>query len=106
MMDLRVRLPESMRQALAAYPRLLCWSSHTTAGFLDGPWLPAWRRTEEPGLTGYVETSGRVFPEGGGLRARPPGTPDRARRVAAAVEPKNADSHLAFIAAGLRTCVT
>ena len=87
-----------------AYPQCLYWSSHTTAGFLDRS--VASRLVEKPGVAAYIETFRTIFPEGADYEH------DRLdRRVELApeqreVEPKNADSHLAFIAAGLRTCVT
>ena len=89
--------------ALAAYPHCLYWSSHTTAGFLDRS-LAA--RLSPQGVPSYLEAFRTLFPEGAGYEH------DRLERredldpVQRAVEPKNADSHLAFIASGLRPCVT
>ena len=90
-------------QALAAYPHCLYWSSHTTAGFLDRS-LAA--RLSPQHVPTYLEAFRTLFPEGAGyehdqLERR--GDLDPQQR---AVEPKNADSHLAFIASGLRPCVT
>jgi hypothetical protein len=89
-------------QALAEYPRCLYWSFHTTAGFLDRS-LAA--RLSAERIPGYVDAFRALFPEGAGyahdsLEQR--GDLDPAQR---AVEPRNADSHLAFIAGGLRTSV-
>jgi thiamine phosphate synthase YjbQ (UPF0047 family) len=90
-------------QALAAYPHCLYWSSHTTAGFLDRS-LAA--RLSPQQLPAYLDTFRAIFPEGAGYQH------DRLERRAdldaeqRAVEPRNADSHLAFIASGLRPCVT
>lgn len=101
--DMRSRLSTEHGDALATYPHCLYWSAHTTAGFLDrslagrlGPEL----------ISSYVETLRRIFPEGAGyahdwLDRRQ--DLDPAQR---AVEPRNGDSHLAFIAGGLRPCVT
>jgi thiamine phosphate synthase YjbQ (UPF0047 family) len=103
MMDLRMRLPERMRDVLAVYPKVLCWSSHTTAGFLER--AMAARLAAKPGIAGYLETFRAIFPEGADYEH------DRLERRTEldarqrAVEPRNADSHLAFIAAGLKTCV-
>jgi thiamine phosphate synthase YjbQ (UPF0047 family) len=101
-LDLRSRLPLEYREALAPYPSCLYWSAHTTAGFLDhslaarlGPDLPT-----------YFDTLRRIFPEGAGYahdRLERRRELDDAQR---AVESRNADSHLAFIAGGLRPCVT
>ena len=100
--ELRSRLPLEYREALAPYPSCLYWSAHTTAGFLDrslaarlGPALPT-----------YFDALRRIFPEGAGYahdRLESRRELDAAQR---AVESKNADSHLAFIAGGLRPCVT
>jgi thiamine phosphate synthase YjbQ (UPF0047 family) len=104
MVDLRGLVSATHGSTLAAYPYCLYWSSHTTAGFLDRS--VASRLIEKPGVEAYIETFRTIFPEGADYEH------DRLdRRVELApeqrkVEPKNADSHLAFIAAGLRTCVT
>jgi hypothetical protein len=90
-------------QSLAEFPQCLYWSSHTTAGFLDRS-LSA--RLSAQHVPTYVETFRALFPEGAGYEH------DRLERrkdldaEQRAVEPRNADSHLAFIAGGLRPCVT
>jgi thiamine phosphate synthase YjbQ (UPF0047 family) len=101
--DLRARLPIEQRVALAPYAHCLYWSAHTTAGFLDRS-LAA--RLGAARVPMYVAALRQIFPEGAGyahdlLERRE--DLDAAQR---AVEPRNADSHLAFIAGGLRTCVT
>jgi len=89
--------------ALGAYSRCLYWSCHTTAGFLDRS-LAA--RLSAQHIPTYVDAFRTLFPEGAGYEH------DRLERRSdldaeqRAVEPRNADSHLAFIASGLRTCVT
>jgi len=90
-------------EALGAYPQCLYWSFHTTAGFLDRS-LTA--RLSAQHIPGYVDAFRALFPEGAGYahdRLERRGDLDAAQR---AVEPRNADSHLAFMAGGLRTCVT
>lgn len=90
-------------EAFAAYPRCLYWSSHTTAGFLDRS-LAA--RLSPEHVPSYLEAFRTLFPEGAGYEH------DRLERrhdldaQQRACEPRNADSHLAFIAGGLRACVT
>ena len=88
--------------ALGAYQQCLYWSFHTTAGFLDRS-LAA--RLSAQRIPGYVDAFRALFPEGAGYahdRLERRGDLDAAQR---AVEPRNADSHLAFIAGGLRTSV-
>ena len=90
-------------EALGPYPHCLYWSFHTTAGFLDRS-LAA--RLSAQHIPDYVDAFRALFPEGAGYehdRLERRGDLDAAQR---AVEPRNADSHLAFIAGGLRTCVT
>jgi thiamine phosphate synthase YjbQ (UPF0047 family) len=90
-------------EALGAYPRCLYWSFHTTAGFLDRGLAS---RLSAQHIPTYVDAFRTLFPEGAGYEH------DRLERRSdldaeqRAVEPRNADSHLAFIASGLRTCVT
>ena len=104
MVDLRGLVSAAHGAALSAYSHCLYWSSHTTAGFLDRSM--ASRLLQKPGVAAYIDAFRAIFPEGADYEH------DRMdRRVELApeqrvVEPKNADSHLAFIAAGLRTCVT
>ena len=89
-------------EAIGVYPRCLYWSFHTTAGFLDRS-LAA--RLSAQHIPTYVDAFRTLFPEGAGYAH------DHLERRAdldaeqRAVEPRNADSHLAYIASGLRTCV-
>jgi thiamine phosphate synthase YjbQ (UPF0047 family) len=90
-------------EALAEFSHCLYWSSHTTAGFLDRS-LAA--RLSAQQVPAYVEAFRTLFPEGAGYehdRLERREDLDPAQR---ACEPRNADSHLAFIAGGLRPCVT
>jgi thiamine phosphate synthase YjbQ (UPF0047 family) len=103
MLELREHLPPDQREALAPYARCLYWSSHTTAGFLER--TVAARLASKPGVAGYVEAFRAIFPEGADYEHD---RLDRRQELAPEqrlVEPRNADSHLAFMAAGLRTCV-
>jgi len=103
MLDLRGRLRPEQREALAPYPKCVCWSSHTTAGFLDRS--VASRLGANEGIAAYLDTFRAIFPEGADYEH------DRLERrvelnaAQRRLEPRNADSHLAFIAAGLKTCV-
>jgi thiamine phosphate synthase YjbQ (UPF0047 family) len=102
LVDLRRHFADE-HKALASYPRTLYWSCHTTAGFLE-PGLAS--RLSEQGIPNYLEAFRTLFPEGAGYehdRLERREDLDSAQR---AVEPRNADSHLAFMAGGLRTCVT
>ena len=103
MVELRSRFSSEHDESLAAYPRCLYWSAHTTAGFLDRSLIA---RLGPGRVASYVETLRRIFPEGAGYahdRLERRKDLDAAQR---AVEPRNGDSHLAFIAGGLQPCVT
>ncbi|HUL72490.1 MAG TPA: hypothetical protein VLT86_05275 [Vicinamibacterales bacterium] len=103
--DVRGLAAEVHGNALAAYPRTLYASRHTTAGFL--PQSLAARLTATPdGVRRYLDLFRTVFPEAAGylhdqLELRHELDPDQ--RL---VEPVNAHSHLAFIGGGLRPCVS
>lgn len=89
--------------ALSVFPHCLYWSFHTTAGFLDRSLVA---RLSPENVPTYVDAFRTLFPQGAGyehdrLERRADLDPDQR-----AVEPRNADSHLAFIASGLRTCVS
>ncbi len=100
--DLRSRFPDE-HEALASYPQCLYWSFHTTAGFLDHSLATRLNREQIPA---YVDAFRALFPEGADYEHD---RMDRRTELSAsqrAVEPRNGDSHLAFIAGGLRSCVT
>jgi thiamine phosphate synthase YjbQ (UPF0047 family) len=100
--DLRSHF-KAEHEALGGYARCLYWSFHTTAGFLDRA-LAA--RLSAQHIPTYVDAFRTLFPEGAGyehdrLERREDLDPEQRQ-----VEPRNADSHLAYIASGLRSCVT
>lgn len=102
--DIRARAAEVHGDALEHYSRCLYVSAHTTAGYLPQP-LAARLTAKDDGLTTYLELFRSMFPEGAGyahdkLEQRHELAPEQR-----AVEPANADSHLAFIASGLQSCV-
>ncbi|MBI4885496.1 MAG: hypothetical protein HY824_00215 [Acidobacteria bacterium] len=90
-------------EALAAYPHCLYWSSHTTAGFLDRSLAT---RLTPDAVPSYLEAFRALFPEGAGYQHDHLERRDDLDATQRIVEPRNADSHLAFIAGGLRACVT
>lgn len=101
-LDLRSLFSIEHRDALAPYQHCLYWSAHTTAGFLDRGLANRLRPGKVPTYINLLRT---MFPEGAGyehdrLERREDLNPDQR-----AIEPKNADSHLTFIAGGLRSCV-
>jgi len=103
--DVRGRATEAIGDALDGYRRCLYSSFHTTAGYLDQG-LASRLNQRRDGLTSYVETFRTMFPEG--ARYRHDNLDLRAELSAEQreVEPRNADSHLTFMASGLSTCVS
>jgi thiamine phosphate synthase YjbQ (UPF0047 family) len=103
--DVRARLRAVHGGLLDGYSRHLYHSFHTTAGYLEQSL--ATRLTRDTSTVApYVEVFRAMFPEGAGyehdrLERRGDLTSEERR-----IEPRNADSHLAFMAAGLSSCVT
>ncbi|HEY7055065.1 MAG TPA: hypothetical protein VH458_01005, partial [Vicinamibacterales bacterium] len=103
--DVRERLRAVHGGLLDGYSRHLYHSFHTTAGYLEQSLASRLTREKET-VAPYVEVFRAMFPEGAGYEH------DQLHRRAdltseeRAVEPRNADSHLAFMAAGLSTCVS
>jgi thiamine phosphate synthase YjbQ (UPF0047 family) len=103
--DVRERLRAAHGGLLDGYARHLYHSFHTTAGYLEQSLASRLTRDKET-VAPYVEVFRAMFPEGAGYEH------DQLHRRAdltseeRAVEPRNADSHLAFMAAGLSTCVS
>lgn len=100
--ELRSRFEREHRDALAPFSNCLYWSAHTTAGFLDRS-LSA--RLSPAGVPTYVDAFRTMFPEGAGYEHDQLDRRSDLDPAQRAVEPRNADSHLAFIASGLRPCV-
>lgn len=87
------------------YPRALCCSFHTTAGYLDQS--VATRLTQShTGVMPYIDVFRTMFPEGAGYEHDNLERRTELSEEQKPVEPLNADSHLAFMAGALRTCVT
>jgi thiamine phosphate synthase YjbQ (UPF0047 family) len=89
--------------ALAQFPQALYCSFHTTAGYLDQSVVA--RLMNGRSVHQYMRVFQTMFPPGAGyqhdeLHLRQELSDDQRD-----LEPRNADAHLAFIAAGLRTCV-
>src|SRR3954468_5335479 len=104
--DVRERLRMAHGGLLDAYPRHLYHSFHTTAGYLEQSLAGRLTRDQKATVAPYLEVFRAMFPEGAGyehdqLDRREDLTTEERR-----IEPRNADSHLAFMAAGLSTCVS
>lgn len=103
--DVRARTAELHGDALQGFRRHFYASEHSTAGFL--PQSLAARLTARFGsISPYLDVFRTVFPEGAGYRHDQLELRDELAPEQKAVEPTNADSHLAFMGGGLRACVT
>ena len=103
--DVRERLRTAHGDLLHAYPRHLYHSFHTTAGYLEQS-LAARLTREKATVAPYLEVFRTMFPEGAGYEHDQLDRRKDLTNAERAVEPRNADSHLAFMAGALRTCVT
>lgn len=99
------RIREHFGDCLARYPKVLYFSYHTTAGYFEQE-LCARLRYQPDSLLAVARSFLKLFPPAANyhhdqLHLRSELT-DRQRRE----EPRNADSHLAFMSSGLANCVT
>jgi thiamine phosphate synthase YjbQ (UPF0047 family) len=103
--DVRAMAAAAHGDVFDRFARCLYVSPHTTAGYLPQS-LATRLTTRRAGLEPYLHLFQTVFPAGAGyqhdnLDLRTELRPEQRR-----VEPTNGDSHLAFMAAGLHTCVS
>ena len=105
LVDVRQRVSEIHGDVLEAFPQALYCSFHTTAGYLDQS-LATRLNKKRNGLAHYLSFFRNVFPEGAGYKHDEMHLREELSDAQRQVEPCNADSHLAFISAGLRSCVT
>ena len=105
LVDVRQRVSDTHGDVLETFPQALYSSYHTTAGYLDQSLATRLNRKHD-GLGSYLTFFRNVFPEGAGYKHDQLHLREELSDAQRAVEPPNADSHLAFISAGLRSCVT
>jgi thiamine phosphate synthase YjbQ (UPF0047 family) len=102
--DVRGAVSTQFGDVLDAYPRTLCCSFHTTAGYLD-PGVASRLNQRRAGVMPYIEVFRTMFPEGAGYEHDKMERRTELSEDQRPAEPRNADSHLAFMAGALRTCV-
>jgi thiamine phosphate synthase YjbQ (UPF0047 family) len=103
--DVRAKASERYANAFEAYSRVLYYSPHTTAGYLPQS-LATRLSARTQGLGQYLDVFRAVFPEGAGYRHDQLELRDELAPEQRETEPTNGDSHLAFIAGGLHSCVS
>ncbi len=102
--DIHAKAAELHGERYLAFPRHLYASKHSTAGFF--PTRLADRLKKDGGVAAYIDVFRQMFPENAGYRHDQLELRNELAPEQKAVEPTNADSHLAFITSGLRACVT
>jgi len=103
--DVRRVVKQRFGNALNEYPRALCCSFHTTAGYLDQSVASRLNQTRT-GVMPYIDVFRTMFPQGAGYAHDELERRTELSEAQKPEEPQNADSHLAFMAGALRTCVS
>jgi thiamine phosphate synthase YjbQ (UPF0047 family) len=103
--DVNKRIAAEAGDVLGRHKRALYCSMHTTAGYLDQS-LSSRLRHDHGQLTDFIRSFHAVFPQGAEYHHDRMELRTELTDAQKAVEPRNADSHLTFIGAGLRNCVT
>jgi thiamine phosphate synthase YjbQ (UPF0047 family) len=102
--DVNERVRETCGDLLARFPRALYCSYHTTAGYLEQS-LSARLRHSRDGIGSFIDVFRRVFPPDAPYSHDQLHLRNELSEEQRQVEPRNADSHLAYMSAGLRSCV-
>jgi hypothetical protein len=90
---------------LSRHKRAIYCSFHTTAGYLDQS-LSARMRHSQDRLSLFFRTFHALFPQGGAYSHDQMEFRTELTDAQKVIEPRNGDSHLTYIGAGLRNCVT
>jgi thiamine phosphate synthase YjbQ (UPF0047 family) len=88
-----------------AYEKAVYCSHHTTAGFLDQNFQSRLNHSADSVET-FVTAFQKIFPPDADYRHDKMELRDELTDEQKEVEPRNADSHLTYISAGLQSCVT
>src|SRR5476649_1048797 len=103
--DVNTRIAEAAGDLLQRHERVLYCSFHTTAGYLDQS-LSVRLHNSDDRLSQFFRTFHALFPQGAPYRHDQMDLRTELSDEQKEVEPRNGDSHLTFIGAGLRNCVT
>jgi thiamine phosphate synthase YjbQ (UPF0047 family) len=103
--DVNVRIAETAGDLLRRHERVLYCSFHTTAGYLDQS-LSVRLHNNGDRLSQFFRTFHALFPQGAAYRHDQMDLRTELSDEQKEIEPRNGDSHLTFIGAGLRNCVT
>jgi len=103
--DVNTRIAREVGDVLRRHCRALYCSMHTTAGYLEQS-LSTRLRDNHDRLSQFFGTFHELFPEGAEYHHDRMELRSELTAAQKKVEPRNADSHLTYIGAGLRNCVT
>jgi thiamine phosphate synthase YjbQ (UPF0047 family) len=105
--DINQRIEEEHGDVLAGYPKAVYFSYHTTAGYLEQALSSRLiGGKDRDALQPYIEVFQTLFPAGASYRHDQMELREELSAEQRVDEPRNADSHLAYIGSGLRSCVT
>lgn len=105
MLDATARIRSEFGDVLERHRKALYCSLHTTAGYLPQA-LVARLQAGRKGLDGFFGAFRALFPPGAPYRHDAIHLREDLTDEQREQEPRNGDSHLTFIAAGMRNCVT
>ena len=103
--DVTQHIRDEIGDLLTRYSKTLYCSHHTTAGFLEQSLCARLDYSRER-LGSFLGVFQHLFPPNANYQHDKMDLRDELTEAQKQVEPKNADSHLAFIGAGLHNCVT
>jgi thiamine phosphate synthase YjbQ (UPF0047 family) len=103
--DINPRIAAAADDLLQQHDRAMYCSMHTTAGYLDQS-LSARLHHNQDLLSQFFRAFHSLFPQGGEYHHDRMELRTELSDAQKQVEPKNGDSHLTFIGAGMRNCVT
>jgi thiamine phosphate synthase YjbQ (UPF0047 family) len=103
--DVNRRIAEAAGDVLRRHRRALYTSFHTTAGYLDQS-LSVRLHHRHDLVSQFFRAFHALFPQGGEYRHDQMHLRSELTEEQKVVEPRNGDSHLTFIGAGMRNCVT
>jgi thiamine phosphate synthase YjbQ (UPF0047 family) len=103
--DVNRRINQEFGDLLRRHRRALYTSFHTTAGYLDQSLTVRLHHNHDL-VSQFFRAFHALFPQGGEYRHDQMHLRSELSDEQKVVEPRNADSHLTFIGAGMRNCVT
>jgi thiamine phosphate synthase YjbQ (UPF0047 family) len=103
--DVNRRIADEFGDLLRRHRRALYTSFHTTAGYLDQS-LSVRLNHQHDLVSQFFRAFHALFPQGGEYRHDQMHLRSELTDAQKIVEPRNGDSHLTFIGAGMRNCVT